>query len=87
MSSHVSAAEYLSGDSGESYEDDLEDSFDDQDDQFKQNQDFDVNSPGLERKMILGFSKSSQVMSVLDANKTFELKPNSQIKAKVEVQE
>jgi hypothetical protein len=65
--SHVSAAEYLSGESGESYDDD--------DDDFRSHNAHEEQSPdNIDSKIMLGLTKSSQVMSVLEDHRPFNLK-------------
>ena len=64
--SYVSAAEYLSGDSG-----DYNDEYFQADDL---NHDFKSPEPRLESQMVLGLSKSSQVMNVLGSRSNFDRK-------------
>lgn len=61
----MSAAEYLSGDSEDSY-------YDENENYEEKNQTFKSPTPTLESQMVLGLSKSSQVMNVLGSNSNFE---------------
>ena len=70
-SSHISAAEYLSGESGETYDDEYLGK------QLSQveviSKRFKSPAPTMESQMIFGLSKSSQVMNVLESQEHFDL--------------